>query len=150
MRMTATRRTGGAKVGWSYISSSAGSTTTLCCRWRPAAPTALRSTRFGSVRFPSKARSRSKYQGGQSRSCRARKRSQIDSGLSPISFDHLVGKSQQRRRKTEAKVFGGLEVQNEFELARLLEGQLAGPGSAQEAGRISREPAIDVLRIDAI
>jgi len=40
-------------------------------------------------------------------------------------FDHLVGASNQRCRKFEAKRLGGLKVDNEFKLGRLFDGNIA-------------------------
>lgn len=40
---------------------------------------------------------------------------------SPISFNHLVGAGEERRRHGEAKRLGSLAVKNQFELCGLLD-----------------------------
>ena len=51
------------------------------------------------------------------------------------SFDDFVGRGDQRRRNGEAKGFGGLEVDDQFETRRLLDRQLAGLGAFQDLVR---------------
>ena len=41
-------------------------------------------------------------------------------------FDHLVGAREQRRRHLKADCFGSVQIDHQFELAGLLNGQLAG------------------------
>ena len=47
------------------------------------------------------------------------------------SFDHLVGEREQRRRDGEAKGLGGLEIDDEIELGRLLDRDIAGLRAVQ-------------------
>ena len=42
------------------------------------------------------------------------------------SFDHLVGAGEERGRDVKAESLGGLEIDHELELGRLLDGQSAG------------------------
>jgi len=49
------------------------------------------------------------------------------------SLDHLVGAGEKSWRDREAGLFRGLEVDDEIELHRLLDGKVAGVGSLQDA-----------------
>src|SRR5258705_4401737 len=62
---------------------------------------------------------------------------------SPLSFDHLVGAAEQRRRHGEAEGFRGLEVDHQFELFRGLDGQFARLRALEDAiGIDCRAPKI--------
>src|SRR5947209_5330548 len=52
------------------------------------------------------------------------------------SLDHLVGKSEQRRRHFEAERLGGFQVNDEFELHRLLHRQIGGLLALENAGGV--------------
>jgi hypothetical protein len=46
-------------------------------------------------------------------------------------FDHLVGGGEHRRWHRDAERLRSLEVDNQLELRRLLDGQLARPGALE-------------------
>ena len=48
---------------------------------------------------------------------------------SPKSLDHLIRPLQQRRRHRQPERLGSLEVDDQLELGRLLDGQVAGLGA---------------------
>jgi hypothetical protein len=47
-------------------------------------------------------------------------------------FNHLIRPLQERRRDRQTEGLGGLEVDHEFELRRLLDGQVGGPGALED------------------
>src|SRR5215469_12578455 len=49
-----------------------------------------------------------------------------------FSFDHLVGDSEQHRRHVEANYPGRLQVDDEFELGRLHDGQVSRLGALED------------------
>src|SRR5262245_19016898 len=51
----------------------------------------------------------------------------------PSSFDHLVGTLEQRGRNFEAKCILGLEIDHKLELGRLLDRQVTGPFTLEDA-----------------
>src|SRR6266478_8079748 len=51
--------------------------------------------------------------------------------VSPLSFDHLVGTSEQRGRQVKAECLCGLEVDDQLEFGRLFDWDVAGIRAAQ-------------------
>jgi hypothetical protein len=68
----------------------------------------------------------------------------------PVSFDHLVGLLQKLLRDGDAKRFGGLEIDDEVELARKLHRQIARLGALQDAIDIGRRLLVDLGQIDSV
>src|SRR5262250_286438 len=48
------------------------------------------------------------------------------------SLNHFIGMCQDRRRRRQPEGFGSLEVDDELELLRLLDGEISGPGSFED------------------
>src|SRR5262245_62658514 len=53
-------------------------------------------------------------------------------------INHLIRPQQQRRRDREAQGFGGLEVDDEFEFRRLLDGEISWLGASENLVHIDR------------
>jgi len=68
----------------------------------------------------------------------------------PDLLDHLVGAREQRRRNFEAERPGGPKIDEEFELGRLFNRQLAGFGSLQELVHINSHATANRIMIDAV
>src|SRR5262249_11185321 len=71
-------------------------------------------------------------------------------GSLPKLFNHLVGTGEQRKRNGEAEGLGRLEVDDQFELDRRLNRQLARLLSAKNAIDIGRGASKQVDDIDCI
>src|SRR4029077_5905330 len=58
------------------------------------------------------------------------------------SFDHLVGSREQRRWNSQTKSFGRLEIDDQIEFGRLLNGQVGRPLALKDSARVNgRLPA---------
>src|SRR2546423_9484988 len=66
------------------------------------------------------------------------------------SFDHLVGSKQKLRRDGQAKCLGGLQIDHEIVLGRLLVGQITRLLAAQDAVDVGRGTAVQVSAIRAV
>src|SRR4029079_18652656 len=56
----------------------------------------------------------------------------------PILFDHLVGNAEQPGREGKAERLGGLHVDHQLELSRLLDRQLSHLGAPEDAVNVVR------------
>jgi hypothetical protein len=65
-------------------------------------------------------------------------------------LDHLVGTGEDRLRQGEAERLGGLEVDRELEMGRLLHGQLAGRGAAKDTNHVIRGAPAQLGKVGAI
>ena len=54
-------------------------------------------------------------------------------------LDDLVCPQEQRRRDRQAQRLGGLEVDHQLELRRLLDGQVTGPGALEDLVHVGRQ-----------
>src|SRR6478672_918175 len=63
-------------------------------------------------------------------------------GLSRVSFDHLVGGSEELRREFDAQHSGGFDIDDEFKLARLDHRQIGGLLALENPPNIERRLAI--------
>ena len=60
------------------------------------------------------------------------------------SLDHLIRPLQERRRDRQAERLGGLEVDHQLELRRLLDGQVAGLGALEDLVDVGGGPPVQV------
>src|SRR6516225_6268191 len=51
----------------------------------------------------------------------------------PVSFDHVIGTRGEPRRDVDPKLFGRLEVDHEFEFGGLIDRQIGGRGTVENA-----------------
>src|SRR6516225_7894927 len=65
-------------------------------------------------------------------------------------FNHLVGGRKQRRRNLDSERFGGLEIDEQIELCRLLEGNIAGSGAVENLLQQARRAVKALLLIAPI
>src|SRR5260370_1709232 len=56
----------------------------------------------------------------------------------PGLLNHLIRPLQERRRERQAEGLGGLEIDDEFELGRLLDGKVAGLGTLDDSIHVER------------
>jgi hypothetical protein len=61
--------------------------------------------------------------------------------LAAPSFDYVICPLEERRRDRQAEGMGGLEVDDEIELLRLLDGQVAGPRTLEDLVDVRHERA---------
>src|SRR5215203_4607009 len=64
-----------------------------------------------------------------------------------VSFDHLIRAGEERGRDREAESVGGLEVHEQFENSRLLDGQLSGVRALQYFINIGSGPVAKAVNI---
>ena len=65
-------------------------------------------------------------------------------------FDHLIGAREQRRWHSHAECLGGLQVDNERELRRLLDRKVGGLGAFENTIDIGRRLAELRNKIEAV
>src|SRR5262245_38964433 len=80
-----------------------------------------------------------------------RRRARGNRGASSLrSFDHLVGASEHARWHFDAEGLGSLEVDDEIEFCRLLDGHLARFCTAENLGQLLRHLPINLCQTRTI
>src|SRR5215203_5342605 len=67
-----------------------------------------------------------------------------------VSFDHLIRAGEERGRDREAESVGGLEVHEQFENSRLLDGQLSGVRALQYFINIGSGPVAKAVNVGSV
>src|SRR5262245_50896255 len=75
------------------------------------------------------------------------KRSTLAPWQTPRLLDHLTGLQHHRLRHREAERFGGLGVEHELELRRLLDRQLGGLGTLEDLVHVAGGPPYDRVEV---
>src|SRR5262245_54253121 len=65
-------------------------------------------------------------------------------------LDHLIGSGEDRRRDGQPEGFGGLEVDDELELGRLLDRQIGGLGTLENLVHVNGSAPVEVKNVRAI
>ena len=67
-----------------------------------------------------------------------------------LLLDHFICPRQHRRRDRQAEGFGGLQIDHEFELRRLLHRQVGRLGALQDLVHVDRRAAIVLHHVGAV